>query len=519
MTIPEVTFIAGSHRLGREALGHLASAFPTRREGRSGARRSYCDTFDWRLHREGGTLSAEGRDGRWTLRWLRPNGSTRHRWQSAKIPAFAWDLDVPAVRDDLARVIDVRRLLPVAHVDVQRESVAILDRREKTVARVHLERGTATAGDHGSKARPMVERLRVTPLIGYAGDHASVVRHLETAMGLSRHEGGELLLALDAVGASPGSYSSKLDVPLDPRMPAGDAARMILDTLLRTMRANEDGTRRDLDSEFLHDFRVAVRRTRSFLGQVKGVLDATATERFRREFAWLGDVTGPTRDLDVYLLNMRDYRRELSETLAPHLDTLEKYLRKRQRNEQRRVVRALDSRRYADLVRGWSEYLDRPGGDDPTGAPHAARPVRDVAAERTARAFRRVRKRVRDLDASTPPEVLHRLRIDGKKLRYLLEFFGNVFDARRVGSLVRSLKRLQDHLGEFNDLAVQQRELRVMASEMLEAGAASAESLLAMGGLIERLERRQAGLKVRLVCRVRSFVGEKNRTGFRELLR
>ena len=43
---------------------------------------------------------------------------------------------------------------------------------------------------------------------------------------------------------------------------------------LQTLRINEDGVRKDLDSEFLHDFRVAVRRTRSALSQIKGVFPA-----------------------------------------------------------------------------------------------------------------------------------------------------------------------------------------------------------------------------------------------------
>jgi CHAD domain-containing protein len=519
MTVSEVTFVADSPGLVRQAVTGLESSFRTRRDGRSGARRTYYDTFDWRLHRHGGALAADARDDGWELRWMGPDGDVRHRTRTETVPGFAWDLDAGEFRRDLSGVIDVRRLLPVTHVDVRGETLAILDRREKTVARVHVERGTSGPGDEPSAKRPMVERLRVTPVLGYDGAHAAIVRHLDGLSDLRRHTGGELLLALAAAGIEPGAYSSKLDVPLDPRMRAAAAAARILKTLLRTMRANEDGTRRDLDSEFLHDFRVAVRRTRSCLGQVKGVFDPKATDRFRRELAWLGGVTGPTRDLDVYLLNMREYRRELSPALASDLDALESYLRERQKTEQRRVARALAAQRYAEFVRDWSGYLDRLASDDSSGAPDAGRGVRDVAVERIRRAFRRVRKRGGDLDADTPPEVVHRLRIDCKKLRYLLEFFRSLFAARRVAPLVRSLKGLQDHLGEFNDLDVQQRELRAMAAEMHERGVGSSDTVLAMGCLIGRLEQRQVDLMRRLVASVRSFVGKQNRAGFRELLR
>jgi len=314
MTIPEITFVAGATQSARDAVRSLEQAFRTRREGRSRARRSYYDTFDWRLHRDGGTLSTESADRISWLRWLKEDGSTRQRLPTKEVPAFAWDLEVETFRNDLGRVIEMRRLLLVAHVDVQGETLAILDRREKTVARVHVEHGTATAGEGATNARSMVERLRVAPVRGYVRPRDAVVRHLEQTLGLRRQEGGEFGLALETLGLHPGSYSSKLDVALAPRARADEAVRKILSTLLATMRANEDGTRRSLDSEFLHDFRVAVRRSRSCLGQVKEVLAPDDTERFRRDLAWLSDETGRARDLDVYRLNLRAYRLELPDS-------------------------------------------------------------------------------------------------------------------------------------------------------------------------------------------------------------
>ena len=77
--------------------------------------------------------------------------------------------------------------------------------------------------------------------------------------------------------------------------------KIVLHRLLDTMLANETGTREDIDSEFLHDFRVSVRRTRSAISQIKGVIPQKILDRFRPEFTWLGQITGPTRDMDVYL--------------------------------------------------------------------------------------------------------------------------------------------------------------------------------------------------------------------------
>ena len=85
-------------------------------------------------------------------------------------------------------------------------------------------------------------------------------------------------------------------------MPAAAALATVLTALLDTLEANVNGTVRDIDTEFLHDLRIAVRRTRSALKLAGDVLPGGLAGRFRPEFKWLGDLTTPTRDLDVYLL-------------------------------------------------------------------------------------------------------------------------------------------------------------------------------------------------------------------------
>ena len=74
---------------------------------------------------------------------------------------------------------------------------------------------------------------------------------------------------------------------------------MTLAALLRIMRANEDGIRRDLDPEHLHDFRVAVRRARYLVRTARDLLKREAYDRLRSDLAWLGTATGPERDFQV----------------------------------------------------------------------------------------------------------------------------------------------------------------------------------------------------------------------------
>jgi CHAD domain-containing protein len=307
------------------------------------------------------------------------------------------------------------------------------------------------------------------------------------------------------------------------------ALRRVLGCLLEAVQRNEEGTRRDLDSEFLHDFRVAVRRCRSALSQVKGVLPTPTVARLRRELKWLGNRTGPTRDLDVYLLKMDDYKAALPAAVARDLEPLDSFLHRHQRQEQRRLVRSLNSRRYRRLLETWrrAAEAEAPEETETEETPNATRPVREVAVERIARALARVLKKGGKIDRDTPAEAVHRLRIDCKKLRYLLEIFAGVFDPEILQPPIKALKRLQDTLGDFNDFEVQQETLQRFAHQMVaegllegspEATRQGADTLLAMGRLQDHLAAGQAKERQRFHRRFDRFASPKVQRHFDHLL-
>ena len=72
-------------------------------------------------------------------------------------------------------------------------------------------------------------------------------------------------------------------------------------SFLDEMEAAWDGTVADIDIEFLHDFRVAVRRSRSAVKLLGDVLPTDLVAWVTPQLKWLGDLTTPSRDLDVLL--------------------------------------------------------------------------------------------------------------------------------------------------------------------------------------------------------------------------
>src|SRR5262249_11348960 len=156
--------------------------------------------------------------------------------------------------------------------------------------------------------------------------------------------------------------------------------------------------------EFLHDLRIAVRRTRSALKLAGDVLPGDLASLFRAEFKWLSDLTTPTRDLDVYLLGYSGMAGGLIAASPDELRPFPDHLQPGRVAAQRKLVRGLRSARFSGLAREWREALA-------AAAVGRTRPsVARLAAARIARAHRRVIRDGSAIGATSPPESLHELR-------------------------------------------------------------------------------------------------------------
>jgi CHAD domain-containing protein len=409
----------------------------------------------------------------------------------------------------------MRRLLPVLHVEEEGLLVHILGAEEKTVARVRLlDSKVRVPGNLRTIELP--SSLEIIPIKGYETAYERLVAFVEQELGLSQESEPGFQRAARASNISPGDYSSKFRAQLDPAMTMGEAAIAIHKILLGSILANEEGTRQDLDSEFLHDFRVAVRRTRSALSQIKRVFPESQVKHFRKEFAWLGQITGPSRDLDVYLLRMQEYKAILPESVREDLKPLHDFLKVRKQEEHRRLARALESERYRKLLRSWERFLEQPVPS--TLSPrNAEEPVLVASSKRITKIYQRILRKGAAIDDESPVSALHKLRIDCKKLRYLLEFFRSLHEDCQIRKLIKSLRSLQDNLGDFNDFEVQQSTLKRFARSMLEEGKGDVETLMAMGRLVERLEAGQQRERKRFSKRFAKFASPANERMVRAL--
>jgi CHAD domain-containing protein len=468
---------------------------------------TYVDTFDWRLYQKGSRLAAAVEDGTLVLFWRPPGEESFCRLPVEAMPDFVWDLPAGPIKDQVESVVDVRRLLPVAELSLEGTLWDVVDRRQKTLLTVVLECGAAVNPVDPERRHRLPPALRVIPVKGYRDEYRKARAAIERD-GPNADSAGPLDLALEIFDRHPLDEVARPAQDLQPDQRSDVAMKSVHRRQLLAMKRNVEGLRGNVDTEFLHDFRVAVRRTRSALAQVPEVFPRAATERFRRGFSWLGQATGPLRDLDVYLLSLPRYSERQPKELRPALVPIERYLHRQHRLEHRRLVASLGTSRFRQLVEGWEEFLGR---DVParTSLRNATREIGELAGERIRRSHRQVIKKGKAIKDGSPPARLHRLRIECKKLRYLLEFFAPLYAERDVRRLVGALKKLQNNLGDYNDYVLQQKSLKEIVQRLSESGSISDPTERAVQEILRQLEGRQRTTRKAFQSRFKAFSDRK----------
>ena len=474
--------------------------------------RTYLDTFDWRIFSEGGVLeSAVDEIGNW-LTW-RPLGAKNvyGRCPIDQIPGFVWDLGESDIKTKLEEILEFRALLPVATVATCIHIAYVHDDQGKIILRIEFQSDYPSEHDCtqiNQRNISIDKRVHLYPIRGNKGVVKEACRLLQEEYHLDPLPDDPLVTTMNHFGKEPGGKLQKLTVS-DPEQRTDTAVKSIFYQLLETMKDNEKGIIEDIDSEFLHDFRVAVRRTRSLLGQIRNVLPKRRVTRFKRDFAWLGEVTGPTRDMDVYLLSFNEYKKKLPAEAREDITPLYEFLQRHRHKEHDRLIKLLHSIRYQKLKQDWEKFLKTPAPKYST-LNNASLPIVNVASEHVWRAYRRAYKQGNIIVDDSPATLLHELRKTCKKLRYLDEFFQNLYPENKMQKLIGNLKDLQDNLGEFQDLQVQQDSLRKFISDMENETGIVPETRKAIEMLVTRLARRNQKVRQAFNVKFRKFSSTSN---------
>ena len=292
------------------------------------------------------------------------------------------------------------------------------------------------------------------------------------------------------------------DLPAPFRAAPDDApprhVRAALDLRLRALLHHDPGTRTGADIEDLHQMRVSVRRMRAALKAARPLLDAAWADGLRAELGWLGRALGPVRDLDVLLLRLRAEVAALPADEQEPGGVLVAALEREREGARADMLAALDAPRYPALLERLADAVRLPLPAPPTAR---ARPglVDLVRVE-----VRKLRRAVDEAGPTPPDEVLHALRIRGKRVRYTGELVEPALRGTKPGRAVKRLlaatAELQEVLGDHQDACVAEQRIRELLDGLADlAGGVydDAHVVFVAGRLVERERQRAQAQRAR----------------------
>jgi CHAD domain-containing protein len=481
----------------------IESLYPVKKTAGKSINLIYYDTFDLSLQKKGLIFCKTGTN--YTLQPINVENNTQPiTFNSSKQLKFWQDLPTSDLKNKFKKILGIRALIAFASLKNDQQPCNIVDLEEKIIARISLESFLLDNSDGF-----LGKILTLKAIKGYNKHYNKLLDLLAIQNQMQPLEQEDFMqLIVDGGGIIPMKYTAKPINIDEAQMPASDAVKKLLFSLLAVIKINEDGVIKDIDTEFLHDFRVAIRRTRSILNLLKVIFNEGAVLPYKFKFASLAESTNKLRDYDVYLLNKDSYLQMLPSHLHKGLNQFFINIKKRKKYEHRKLVQRLNSSSYREFISSWKEFLEN--NNDIFDGTNSTIPVIDLARKHIYNKSKKILKKGAKINRESPDSSLHDLRLDCKKLRYLVEFFSELFPKKDITILVNQLKKLQDCLGEFNDYSIQQIHLEDYLLTINASASNSIELSATIGALIsasyqEKQKRRNAFFRI-----FKTFACEKN---------
>ena len=264
-------------------------------------------------------------------------------------------------------------------------------------------------------------RMSFQALKGYIDETKKIASYVNGRLGPVKAD--PLSVLLEGRRDDPNTFRPHKSLALAVGLPLPDASAMLLMRLAEFMQECVSGIIKDIDTEFLHDFRVCVRKSRAFLSLLKGHLIKEKVTDHKTFLRLCGKQTTEIRDLDVYLLDFPLFYNALPPYLHKHLRVFENRVRERRTAAWQKLVKFIKSDEYRERIKSWMELLQTGNLFDDEADPAS------LGREFIAGRYGKISEMAGRITESTPDQDLHSLRIECKKLRYCVEFFLPIYTA------------------------------------------------------------------------------------------
>ena len=263
-----------------------------------------------------------------------------------------------------------------------------------------------------------------------------------------------------------GHYNPRMDEGISPppadqllALPADEGCRRVALALLASTVAARARLDDPDDRTALHDFRVALRRLRTWLGAYESYLEGSVRKRHWRRLREISQLAGVCRDNEVHVAWIRDVEESLKSRERPGGEWFLHQVAERQREADADFRSMLDDRfeGTTDAIGdGLAVYDRRIDLRDPV----PSRKFAAVAAPLIVTQATSLGERLGSIESIQDQAMAHSARLAAKRLRYLLEPIAAGVEGGTA--LIKRLRNLQDTIGEMHDV-------HVMAEEVIEA--------------------------------------------------
>ncbi len=228
---------------------------------------------------------------------------------------------------------------------------------------------------------------------------------------------------------------------------------------------NENGVKIGLDVEFVHDMRVAIRKLRTVLQCFKYSMTGRDLQYFGNNYKWIADFLGSVRDIDVYISKFRAFIIDKNSEKDSALNSIEENILKIRGMNRKRMISHLKSKRYFHFLDRMAALLsseivrkDNLSISFQTIEEISIKILKSAAGD-ILKSGKRLLKKLEEepvnftntrLKFYNNDNLIHKLRIKFKRLRYILEFFNPIFNDK-IRNIALFLPAVQDELGNFVD--------------------------------------------------------------------
>lgn len=427
----------------------------------------YFDTNKHQLHKKGLLLRVR-RIGKRHVQTVKATGN------SASLERDEWETEISGAKPDLTIMEGTplkklitkkirRRLKPVFETRIRRTAYSLVN-NDAAIA-LTIDRGKIDTGD-GSVP---VSEFELELKRGGQERLFEVARALTHALPAQISLKSKAERGYELVNGSKGLPEKAVSVHFSDRCNARDGFRTIGFGCLKQIIGNVPALAK-ADPEGVHQMRVGVRRLRAAMSLFGDLLHDDRTATLKAELKWVAGELTPAREFEVLtervITPLKQQRGKLPNGVSSFSTSLERKLKA----ALARARGAVASDKFRKLTFECAVWLDTGGWtkpDDDLVRSRGELPIKTFAQEQLRRRYRKVRKRGKKL-AQLNAKRRHKLRIQVKKLRYAAEFFAELFQGKKAvkqqKKFTSALKRLQNGLGDLNDIAVDERLIASVAS-------------------------------------------------------